>query len=147
MSEGVQEFLAIQRAMNLACREELLVLKATWDITEMHKHRNTPGGVSSNLIFCQNKCSSFWGKWKWQELLWNQRRLTDDSLPQNRRDDARKWGELTTWFIPSENTACISTFLLSLTIQGFCGPAGLLFSLANGIFCHTCTCPSIKDWY
>lgn len=54
--------------------------------------------------------------------------------------------ELTTWLIPSEKTAWISTFLLSLTIRGFCGPVGLLFSLANGIFCHTGTCPSTKDW-
>lgn len=41
--------------MNLVWHRELLVLKATWDINEIHKHKNTPGVVSSNLIFCQNK--------------------------------------------------------------------------------------------
>lgn len=41
--------------MNLAWHRELRVLKPTWDINEIHKHKTTPGVVSSDLIFCQNK--------------------------------------------------------------------------------------------
>lgn len=55
MREGFQEFLAIQRAMNWAYHEELCVLKATRDTTAMHKHRDTPGGVTSSSIPCQNE--------------------------------------------------------------------------------------------
>jgi hypothetical protein len=133
--------------MNLACYEELLVLKATWDITGMQKHRTGPGVVSSKFIFCQNKsvlseacendksCSETKGSFQMM------------TCPGAGEISTLELREATTWFIPSENTAWISTFLLSLTIQGFCGLAGLLFSLVNGIFCHTWTCPSIKDWY
>lgn len=60
------------------------------------------------------------------------------------RLNPQKLREQVLWFLLSDNAGWLSSCLLSLTIHRLCGPAGL-FSPADGICCHICICPSIKD--
>lgn len=91
--------------MNLACHKELFVLTATWDITEVHKHRSSPGGVSSNLISCQNKSAFFPRLVKMTGNADTRGGCEIMACVEQVRLGPQEPGELILWFIPSENVA------------------------------------------
>lgn len=91
--------------MNLACHKELFVLKATWDITEIHKHRNSPGGVTSNLISCQNKSAFFLRLVTMTGSADTRGGCEIMTCVEQVRLSPHEPGEPILWFIPGENVA------------------------------------------